>query len=108
MDSQETMLLFSGSVNHELAEEIAAELGSTLGNVKLEKFANGEIYARYLESVEFLLKNALIYYKGEQANLDLHTMLESVGELLNMILFGVLQQTDVPTVSSPPPNPTWP
>ena len=51
MDSQDTMLLFSGSVNHELAEEIAAELGSTLGNVKLEKFANGEIYARYLESV---------------------------------------------------------
>ena len=51
MDSQDTMLLFSGSVNHELAEEIASELGRTLGNVKLEKFANGEIYARYLESV---------------------------------------------------------
>lgn len=51
MDSQDNMLLFSGSVNHGLAEEIASELGKTLGNVKLEKFANGEIYARYLESV---------------------------------------------------------
>ncbi len=45
------MLVFSGSVNHELAEEIVSELNMTLGNVKLEKFANGEIYARYLESV---------------------------------------------------------
>ena len=46
-----TMSIFSGSTCPELAEEIAACLGTTLGNVKLEKFANGEIYARYLESV---------------------------------------------------------
>lgn len=51
VESQKKMLVFSGSVNHELAEEIATELDTTLGNVKLEKFANGEIYARYLESV---------------------------------------------------------
>ena len=50
-DFQKKMLLFSGSVNHKLAEDVAAELDITLGNVKLEKFANGEIYARYLESV---------------------------------------------------------
>ena len=43
--------LFSGSVNRDLAEQIAVELGVDLGNVKIEKFANGEIYARYLESV---------------------------------------------------------
>ncbi len=51
MDAQDRMLLFSGSVNRELAEGIAKEMDRTLGNVKLEKFANGEIYARYQESV---------------------------------------------------------
>jgi len=48
---QKTMAVFSGSVNPPLADGIAKELGLDLGNVKLEKFANGEIYARYLESV---------------------------------------------------------
>ena len=48
---QKSMALFSGSVNPELAEEIAKDLNVSLGNVKLEKFANGEIYARYQESI---------------------------------------------------------
>ena len=48
---QKSMALFSGSVNPELADEIAKDLNVSLGNVKLEKFANGEIYARYQESV---------------------------------------------------------
>ena len=38
------MALFSGSVNPELAEEIAKNLNVNLGNIKHEKFANGEIY----------------------------------------------------------------
>ncbi|WP_314010016.1 ribose-phosphate pyrophosphokinase [Cryptobacterium curtum] len=45
------MAIFSGTVNPDLASEIAGELGTTLGNVRIEKFANGEIYARYQESV---------------------------------------------------------
>ena len=45
------MMIFSGSANPALAEEIAKELGTDLNHVKLEKFANGEIYARFLESV---------------------------------------------------------
>ncbi len=50
-EMQKSMALFSGSVNPDLAEKIAKVLGVSLGNVRLEKFANGEIYARYLESV---------------------------------------------------------
>ena len=45
------LALFTGSVNPSLAQEIAEELEVPLGNVRLEKFANGEIYARYQESV---------------------------------------------------------
>ena len=49
--TEKKLLLFAGSVNTELSGEIADELGMNLGNVKLEKFANGEIYVRYLESL---------------------------------------------------------
>ncbi|MDO4183052.1 MAG: ribose-phosphate pyrophosphokinase [Coriobacteriia bacterium] len=48
---QKNMMIFSGSVNPELAQQIADELGTSLGNIRLEKFANGEIYARYQESI---------------------------------------------------------
>ncbi len=50
-EMQKSMAVFTGSVNPELADRIASYLGVDLGNVKLEKFANGEIYARYQESV---------------------------------------------------------
>ncbi len=45
------MMVFAGSANPELAEGVAKHLGIELGNVKLDRFANGEIYVRYLESV---------------------------------------------------------
>ena len=51
MEMTKTMMLCSGSVNRALAEGIARELGVSLGNMKHEKFANGEIYARYVDSV---------------------------------------------------------
>lgn len=50
-EKMKRIAVFSGSSNPRLSDEIAHELGISLGNVKLEKFANGEIYARYLESV---------------------------------------------------------
>ena len=40
------MAVFSGSVNPELANQIVDQLGIPLGSVRLEKFANGEIYAK--------------------------------------------------------------
>ena len=50
-EMQKTMAVFTGSVNPGLANGIASELGCELGNVKREKFANGEIYCRYGENL---------------------------------------------------------
>ncbi|TLM85966.1 MAG: ribose-phosphate pyrophosphokinase, partial [Actinobacteria bacterium] len=50
-DSGKRMLVFSGTSNPELAEDLARHLGVELGNVKIRQFANGEIYVRFLESV---------------------------------------------------------
>lgn len=51
MASGKRMMVFAGSHNRELSEGIASHLGIELGNIKISKFANGEIYVRYLESV---------------------------------------------------------
>ncbi|MEV6686887.1 ribose-phosphate diphosphokinase [Streptomyces sp. NPDC051578] len=45
------MLLFSGRAHPELAQAVAAELGTTLVPTKAIDFANGEIYIRYQASV---------------------------------------------------------
>ncbi len=50
-DQAKRMMVFSGTSNPELAEDVARHLGVELGNVKIRKFANGEIYVRFLESV---------------------------------------------------------
>lgn len=44
-------MLFSGSANPELAQEVADEMGVGLGKLELSRFANTEIYARPEESV---------------------------------------------------------
>jgi ribose-phosphate pyrophosphokinase len=44
-------MIFSGTSNLELSQEIADHLGMRLGRVELNRFASGDIYARYLESV---------------------------------------------------------
>ena len=50
-DQTKRMQVFAGTSNPELAEGVVRHLGIELGNVKIRKFANGEIYVRYLESV---------------------------------------------------------
>jgi ribose-phosphate pyrophosphokinase len=45
------MMLYSGTAHRELAEEIAAELGETLGEPNIRSFKNGELYCRFDESV---------------------------------------------------------
>ncbi len=44
-------MVFSGRSNPELARRIGTHLGIGLGDVRLETFANGEVYCRYGESV---------------------------------------------------------
>ena len=47
----DNMLLFSGSSDHELPQEIAKFLNIKLGNIKIERFPDGEIGVQVLESV---------------------------------------------------------
>lgn len=49
--SRNRMMLFSGSANTPLADDVAEVLGIALGKLELSQFANGELYARPLESV---------------------------------------------------------
>lgn len=49
--TRKRMMIFSGSSYPELAQEVANELGMRVGDVKLSRFANGELYARFAESV---------------------------------------------------------
>ena len=45
------LMIFSGTANRELAEEIASELGMKLSDVEIATFANSESYARFSDSV---------------------------------------------------------
>ncbi|MDR0346777.1 MAG: ribose-phosphate diphosphokinase, partial [Coriobacteriales bacterium] len=46
-----SLRLYSGRSNPELAQKIADNMKVELGSLKLTTFKNGEVYARYLESV---------------------------------------------------------
>src|ERR1700722_2558383 len=43
--------LFSGTANVDLARKIARHIGVTLGDAKLQRFADGEVYFQLLENV---------------------------------------------------------
>lgn len=49
--TEKRLMLFSGSGYPELADRIADRLNLDLGGVELTQFPNGEVYARYLESI---------------------------------------------------------
>ncbi len=76
---QKSMKVFSGSSNPELAAAIAEKLGTELGALELEQFANGEIYARYAESVR---------------GADVFIIQSVSGQNLNDMLMEVLVMTD--------------
>ena len=49
--THKTLYLVAGRASRPLAEEIAAELGESLGEPNLADFANGEIHCRFAESI---------------------------------------------------------
>jgi ribose-phosphate pyrophosphokinase len=49
--TKKRLMLFAGSGNPELSNEIASHLKMPLGDIKLSRFANGELYCRYGENV---------------------------------------------------------
>lgn len=51
LPTHKKLMIFSGSANRELAEEVAGSLGMKLGQVETSRFANSETYARFAESV---------------------------------------------------------
>lgn len=57
--------------------------------------------ARYLESIEYFFQSVLQNYQGNHPKEDLHEMFAAAGEMLDMILFGILQQ---PQTRSTPPS----
>ncbi len=50
-DDSKRLMVFAGRASQELGQRIAARLGIELGEIRLETFANGEIYVRFEESV---------------------------------------------------------
>jgi len=49
--TKKRMMIFAGSSYQDLAQEVAHHLGMRVGDVQLSRFANGELYARFEESV---------------------------------------------------------
>jgi ribose-phosphate pyrophosphokinase len=70
--TRKRMMLFSGSSYPELAREVADHLGMRVGDVQLSRFANGELYARFDESVRgadvFVLQSHLSVPGGMSIN----------------------------------------
>jgi len=79
-----SLMLFSGRSNPQLSEKIAAEMNQDLGVIKLETFANGEIYARYRQGVrgnDVFIIQSVSSFQGEAAS---GTVNDSLMELLIM------------------------
>lgn len=65
------LMLFSGRSNPLLSEDIAQILKMELSGVKIETFANGEIYARYKQSVrgsDLFIIQSVSSYEGGSVN----------------------------------------
>lgn len=63
LESIKRLRVFSGRSNPKLAEAIAVSLGTELGGIQLETFADGDAYCRFTESVRgadvFLVQTAV-------------------------------------------------
>lgn len=63
-------------------------------NMPLRPEIDPQIAARYLESVEYFFQNVIRNYQEDRAGADLHTMFETAGEILDMVLFGIMRQSE--------------
>jgi ribose-phosphate pyrophosphokinase len=77
------LMVFGGRASMELAAKIASQLDVDLGAVKLETFADGEVYCRYKESI----RGADVFLVQSTAANEAHDMTpnDSLAELLMMI-----------------------
>lgn len=67
-DSNGEMILFSGNANPELAAEIATLIGSSLGNITVARFADGEVNVQVcIDSSEtfFFCRPTIEFLRGE-------------------------------------------
>ncbi|MCL2806964.1 MAG: ribose-phosphate pyrophosphokinase [Coriobacteriia bacterium] len=70
-ESSKGLMLFSGRSNRPLAEKIAGKLNAELSGVKITTFANGEVFARYKQSVrgnELFIIQSVSNYEGGSVN----------------------------------------
>ena len=51
LPTHKRLMIFSGTANRALADEVAAHLGMKLGSVEIAEFANSETYVRFNDSV---------------------------------------------------------
>lgn len=51
LPTHKRLMIFSGTANRPLAEEVCEHLGMRLGNVEIQDFASSETYVRFLDSV---------------------------------------------------------
>lgn len=56
---------------------------------------------RYLESVEYYFQSIMRNYRDDRATEDMHTMFETAEEILEMVLFGILHQSEEENPASP-------
>ncbi|MCA1727653.1 MAG: ribose-phosphate diphosphokinase [Actinobacteria bacterium] len=84
------MMLFSGSSHPELSDEIATQLGMSLSPVDLKRFASGEVYVRFDDSV-----------RGSDAFV-LQTHTEPVNEMLmeQLIMIDALKRASAKRITA--------
>ena len=63
-----------------------------VGRMPLREGLRPEAVMRYLDSVEYSLPHALRQYSAGGDLTDMHTLMEAVGELLDLVLYGVIRQ----------------
>ena len=83
-DDARRMMVFAGRSSLALGEDIAKRLDIDLGSIDVKTFANGEIYARFFESVRgadvFLVQSTCSVFNGIRQSVN-----DSLVELLIMI-----------------------